>query len=327
MPDEKLKVIRQQIDKGVVPQPDTVRNFLTWFGNSRRGSRSVSRIRQCLDDAGLETDPDFEFAFIDGQITFIRAGSKKEPTNPQETFRIGRLESANRKPVAIEPDRELCEAVTLMLTHDFSQLPVMTTERSVKGVISWKTIGSRLALKQACAHVRDCIEQPRIVQVEDSLFSVISDIAEHDYVLVQAPDRTICGIVTATDFSEQFRKLGEPFLLIGEIENSIRKLIHGKFTAAQLADVKDPDDNDRKVAAVSDLTFGEYVRLLENEKRWKKIGLALDRVEFVKRLEQIREIRNDIMHFEPEGISDEDMKILRDFSKFMNRLRTLGAIG
>src|SRR5262249_27389522 len=153
-----------------------------------------------------------------------------------------------------------------------------------------------------CAFARDCMERPRIVQLEDSLFSAISYISEHDYVLVQAPDRTICGMVTATDFSEQFRQLAEPFLLIGEIENSIRKLIHGKFTVTELADIKDPDNKDRKVEAVSDLSFGEYVRLLENEKRWKKVGLALDRTEFVKRLVEIRDIRNDVMHFDPEGL-------------------------
>ncbi len=327
MPEAKLKEIRRQIDRGVAPPPETVRNFLTWFGMSRRSSGGVSRIRECLEESKLETDPDFEFAFIDGHISFIQAGSKEPSANSQETFRIGQLESANRKPIFIRPDKSLCEAVTLMLTHDFSQLPIMTTEREVKGVISWKTIGSRLALKQECIFVRDCIEQPRIVQLEDSLFSVITDISAHDYVLVQAADRTICGIVTAADFSEQFRKLGEPFLLIGEIENGVRKLIHGKFTATELAEVKDPNDDDRNVAAVSDLTFGEYIRLLENENRWAKIGLALDRAEFVKRLEGIRSIRNDIMHFEPEGIPDGDLKTLRDFSKFMNRLRVLGAIG
>ena len=37
-----------------------------------------------------------------------------------------------------------------MLAHDFSQLPVMTTSREVKGAVSWKTIGSRLALKKDC---------------------------------------------------------------------------------------------------------------------------------------------------------------------------------
>ena len=252
MSPDKLKEIKQQIDKGVAPPAETVRAFLTWFGKARRGYRAVANIRQRLEAAELETDPDFEFAFIDGPINFIRAGSKQVPVNLQETFRIGRLESANRKPTSIKPDNPLCEAVTLMLTHDFSQLPVMTTDRDVRGVVSWKTIGSRLALQQKCTFVRDCMEQPRIVQIEDSLFSAITYISEHDYVLVQAGDRTICGIVTATDFSEQFRKLGEPFLLIGEIENSIRKLIHGKFTASELAEAKDPNDKERKVAAVSD---------------------------------------------------------------------------
>ena len=325
MAEDKLSEIKQQIDRGVVPPPVTVREFLTWFGVAKRGSRAVAGIRQSLESAELDTDPDFESAFIDAPISFIRAGSV--PAKPQEMSRIGQLESANRKPVSIEPDKPLCEAVTQMLTHDFSQLPVMTTDREVKGVVSWKTIGSRLALNQKCDLVRDCIEQPRIVQIEDSLFTVINDITEYGYVLVRAQDRTICGIVTAADFSEQFRKLAEPFLLIGEIENNVRKLIRGKFTASELAEVKDPDDKEREVAAVTDLTFGEYVRLLENEDRWKKVGLALDKAEFVKRLEEIRDIRNDIMHFEPEGILDEDMKTVRDFSKFMNRLRILGAIG
>lgn len=327
MSTDKLAEIKQQLEKGIMPPGETVRNFLLWFGVARRGFRSVRRIRRRLEEAGLETDPDFEFTFFDGPVSFVPAGSKKSPTSQQETFRIGRLESANRKPVSVKPDTAISETVTLMLTNDYSQLPVMTTERDVKGVISWKTIGSRLALNRQCPCARDCMEQPRIVQLEDSIFSAIAYISENDYVLVQTPDRTICGIVTATDFSEQFRILGEPFLLIGEIENSIRKLIHGKFTGSELAEVKDPDDKERKVEAVSDLTFGEYVRLLENEKRWKKVGLALHRTEFVKRLIEIRDIRNDVVHFDPEGLADEDLKTLRDFAKFMARLRTLGAIG
>ena len=86
MTEDKLKAIRQQIEKGVVPSPEAVRNFLTWFGVNRRGSRGVSNIRQCLEAANLETDPDFEFAFIDGQISFVRAGSKKFPPIPRRRF-------------------------------------------------------------------------------------------------------------------------------------------------------------------------------------------------------------------------------------------------
>jgi CBS domain-containing protein len=327
MQPDRLAELRHQIDKGVAPPQETVRTLLEWFDASKRGHHTVTRIRQALDEAGLETDPDFEVAYFDGPICFVRKGLAKTPIGTHETFRIGRLEPANTRPVAIQPDKPLCDAVTLMLGKDYSQLPVMTTDRDVKGVVSWKTIGSRLALNRQCEYVRDCMEQPRIVQLDDSLFSVISYISEHDYVLVQAQDRTICGIVTASDFSDQFRRLGEPFLLIGEIETSVRKLISGKFTAAELTEVKDPAEKERKVGAVSELTFGDYVRLLANEKRWTKIGLKLDRIEFVKRLDEVREIRNEIMHFEPEGMLEEDLKTLRDFSKFMNRLRTLGAIG
>jgi predicted transcriptional regulator len=326
MATEKLTAIKADIDNGVIPPKETVRSFVMWFGISRRSSRAVKNIRRQLEEVGLETDPDFEYAFIDGQISFIPAGSKEVSSNQHETFRIDRLESANRKPVSTKPDKQLHEAVTLMLTHDYSQLPVLTTERGVKGVVSWKTIGSRLALNRPCTLVRDCMEQPSIVQIDESLFSAISHISEHGYVLVQAPDKTICGIVTAADLSEQFRQLAEPFLLIGEIENNIRKLIYGKFTASELSDVKHPNDNERQITAVSDLTFGEYIRLLENEQQWQKTGLALDRIEFVRQLQTIKDIRNDIMHFEPEGLDEEDLKNLRDFSKFMSRLRTLGVI-
>jgi predicted transcriptional regulator len=324
---EKLKQISDQIRGGIAPTKVRVRDLLWMFGVSRRGYGAVRRIRSQLEACGLETDPDFEYAYIGSFVSFIRAGSRKDALSPQETFRIGQLESANTKPVWIKPDNLLSEAVTIMMRHDYSQLPVMTTDRDLKGVVSWKTIGSKLALRQPCEFVRDCLEQPRVVGLEDSLFSAIRHISDFDYVLVRAQDRTICGIVTATDFSEQFRQLGEPFLLIAEIENGIRKIIHGKFTAVELSEVKNPSDTERSVTAVDHLTFGEYVRLLENEERWKKIDLALDRVEFVKSLRQIKNIRNDIMHFDPEGLDKEDLKILRDFAKFINRLRFVGGLG
>src|SRR5260221_2266096 len=120
MSTDKLAQIKQQLEKGIMPPEETVRNFLLWFGVARRGFRSVRRIRRRLEEAGLETDPDFEFTFFDGPVSFVPAGSKKAPTSQQETFRIGRLESANRKPVSVKPDTAISEAVTLMLTHDFS---------------------------------------------------------------------------------------------------------------------------------------------------------------------------------------------------------------
>ena len=66
-------------------------------------------------------------------------------------------------------------------------------------------------------------------------------------------------------------------------------------------------------------SFGEYVRLLENPANWAKLKLALDRVVFTKMLNQVRLVRNDVMHFDPDGIDAEQLEKLRQFSSFMDR--------
>lgn len=148
---------------------------------------------------------------------------------------------------------------------------------------------------------------------------------ENDYVLVRAEDRQVCGIITASDLTEQFQKLAEPFLLVGEIENGVRRLLHGRFTKEELEAAKNAEDKERKVESVADLTFGEYIRLLEPERNWAKLELEVDRAEFLKGLHEIREIRNDVMHFDPDGLDEGDLMNLRKFAQFLKRLRNVGA--
>jgi CBS domain-containing protein len=331
--EDKLKAIAAQLKKGVAPQRESVRSLLLWFNAERRGYNVVRRVRSALKRHGLVTSPDFEYAYIDGFVSFEKVAQAGQSADVEggtatadPTYRIGRLPSANKSPVVAKPDFTLQQAVTLMLTNDFSQLPVVTGPREVKGVISWKTIGSRLALKRPCVHVRDCMEPAHVVSIDESLLSAIATIASHDYVLVQAADKTISGIVTASDFNDQFRILAEPFLVVGEIENGVRRILHGKFTVRELEDAKAPGEDSRSIEGPSDLTFGEYIRLVESEKRWKKLRLEIDRVEFVSRLNRVREIRNDVMHFDPDGLAPEDMLFLREFAQFLKRLRDVGAV-
>jgi hypothetical protein len=53
------------------------------------------------------------------------------------------------------------------------------------------------------------------------------------------------------------------------------------------------------------------------------LELALDRRTFVKDLEEVRGIRNDDMHFDPEGIDYSELKKLRDFAGFLQRIQKL----
>lgn len=291
-----------------------------------------------LERARLRTIPDFDSVYIDSKIRFAVVevavaptpseiapadevqGESPAPCEPpveliagavsDPAFRVGRLASANTKPLSVSPDATLSQAVTLMLRHDFSQLPVMTNDRDVKGMVSWESIGSRLALGRTVTVVRECMKPHHEVLSNESLFRVIAQIVEHSYVLVRGIDKVISGIVTTSDLSLQFQQLSEPFLLLSEIENHVRLLIDGRFTADELASSKDSADADRKIESVADLTFGEYIRLLENPVNWAKTGLAVDRAIFIHELDQVRRIRNDVMHFDPDGITDDDHEVL-----------------
>src|SRR5260221_575996 len=132
--DEKLKVAAEQLKNGVSPQAEYLRSFLAWFGAERRGYRVVNDIRRALDRYKLSTSPDFEYAYIDSYIKFVKAKQDGLDDSVDPTVRLSRLDAANKAPVVVAPDAPLQEATTLMLTKDYSQLPVMTGPRDVKGL-------------------------------------------------------------------------------------------------------------------------------------------------------------------------------------------------
>lgn len=351
-PSERIAEIAKQLSTGGTVQPVTVREFLQWFDAQRRGYWIVSNIREALKKHKLRTEPDFESQYIDSPISFLLVPEKKKgkateskaaelsptvtasasmvatlttsTTYADPTYRISKLGAANNPPLSVAPDAPLAEAATKMLTHGYSQLPVMTNSRDVKGVISWSSIGTRLALGKTGTTAREFMDQPQEIKVDASIFQAIPIIVQHQYVLVRASDNRISGIVTASDLSLQFQQLAEPFLLLSEIENHVRQLIGAKFNTNELSEARDPGATDRKIEKVADMAFGEYIRLLENPDRWTKLDLAIDRATFCKQLDRVREIRNDVMHFDPDGISPDDLGTLREFTRFLQQLQNIG---
>ena len=75
-----------------------------------------------------------------------------------------------------------------------------------------------------------------------SIFDAIPTIVKHQYILVRGEDQRITGIITASDLSEQFQTLSEPFLVLGEIENILRGMIADRFSNSDLIGARDPKD-------------------------------------------------------------------------------------
>lgn len=255
----------------------------------------------------------------------VEVAVREVPAYADPTYRLSKLAAANRVPQWVSPTASLQEAVTLMAANDYSQLPVMTGVRDVKGVISWNSIGLRMGFGREVKTVGDAMDAHQEISNEASLFQAMPIIVQHQYVLVRGQDKTVVGIITASDLSIQFQQLTEPFLLLGEIENHIRRIIDLKFSPEELAQAGDSSDKSREIQRVSDLTFGEYLRLIENQDRWDRLGLSVDRVVFCKQLERVRSIRNDVMHFDPDGIPPEDLELLRKVCSFLQRLQGIGA--
>jgi hypothetical protein len=200
----------------------------------------------------------------------------------------------------------------------------MTSSRDVKGIISWTSIGSRLAVGKNGKNVKDLMEREyHEVSADSSFFQAMQTIVRHQYVLVRGSDYRIAGIVTATDLSLQFQQLSEPFLRLAEIENHIRRLLNHNFSFEELASLRDHLDPARKISGIADLTFGDYVRLLESDERWQKLKLPIDRAVFCSELDKVRKIRNDVMHFDPAASREKSLKRLQFFSHFLRRLHTI----
>src|SRR5579863_2867495 len=114
---------------GVQPE-ESVRTILSWFGFQRRGRAVSADIRRALRRLSLSTEPNFETVYLDANVRFVSSnGDRKQrdgsgsagsthhspseasipsdSSQPKEfvnstpsdpTYRIGRLESANKKP-------------------------------------------------------------------------------------------------------------------------------------------------------------------------------------------------------------------------------------
>ena len=315
---QRLREISRQMkndrEQGFAPNPPTLtpRELVSWFGYERRSSWLVGKVREELESCGLHTEPDFHDAGADDQILIFDSSVSAPPAD--NTLRVDTLLAAKNRPISVTPDDALSKAKTIMASSDFSQIPVMTTPREVKGIITWKSIGS--STRPAGDKVRHFMDDSvQVIEGRRPLFEAVDIIAEHGYVLVRGQDNSITGVITASDLNNQLLQLTEAFLLVGEIESHVQCIIHCRFTREEILNtIKTSDEN--TINDIGDLTFGDYCHLLEEPNRWDKLGLQDDRVTFVEQLHEVRKVRNDVMHFNLNKPSTSDIQKLYTLAPF-----------
>jgi CBS-domain-containing membrane protein len=207
-----------------------------------------------------------------------------------------------------------------MMRHNFSQLAVMTGPTALRGTVSWDTI-ARAYVRARNITLADAIDAlPKVVYADEELFGQMTMIYNAGYVFVRDNDDRVCGIVTTADLSDQFRLLTEPFFQLGEIERRLRRCITHAFTVDDLQCVASPG---KPIVSADNMMFGQYVRLLGDEPHWRAIKWQISREIFVRDLDDVRKIRNRVMHFSAGPLSGEQQGRLQSFLSWMRHLDPL----
>jgi CBS domain-containing protein len=287
---------------------------------------SFQRIEADLANHGLTTQPDFRKVSPETVVRLITPGSEGESSGsgPDEDgqldigLTVGNLPSALNGVVSVSPTATFDEAITLMALNGYSQLPVMSGTHNLRGAVTWQSIAyARHASPDAS--FADAIIHAREARYDQELIEVLPDLEESDFAFVRDDKNAVAGIITTADVVATYRELSTPFILIGELDQVLRKLIARTFSLNEVCTMCDPDGK-RSIDSYDKLEMGDYQRMLENPDHWKKLGWPLDRATFIKRLDDLRLIRNNVMHFNPEPRDPQAvqklrfmLKLLRDF--------------
>ncbi|MEE1828150.1 CBS domain-containing protein [Streptomyces sp. BE20] len=326
---EMLKQARESAEQGH-PKSLPVRDLLQWWGAERRGYLISRQIAAELANHSLSTSPDFEAVGLDAVVDLVVASTspeiQPEPETPAQTvvsspahhneedtpvlgLTVGNLRSALTGVVSVSPSSTFEEAITEMVINGFSQLPVITGSRNLRGAVTWESI-ARARHVDPEAPFSKAIIPAHDVPYDRHLIDVLPLLADYNFVLVRDQTNAIAGIVTANDVAMEYGSMATPFFLIGEFDQRLRRILAETFAISHVATLCAPDGN-RTIGSFDDLSVGDYQRILENEDSWKILGWPLDRKVFVKRIDELRVIRNDLMHFNPDPIPDDAVQKIR----------------
>jgi len=249
-----------------------------------------------------------------------------------EYLKIRNLFEKSLNPEFVSSDTTVKDTIEIMKKKDFSQLPVFEDKVCI-GVVSWKSIGRNISNSSLDLPVKHFLDTDvRYVSLEDDLYDVLDVIKANEFVLIGNRSR-IDGIITYSDVIDFLQKFSKGFLIINSIEETLRKLIESKMKDENITKVlentfssikEDFESREFKIPkGLGELSFDQYKTMIIHPDNWEKFEDIFDERELVKRrLEKVRDIRNEIAHFRksPHKIEKYEIEELNEVRKWLERL-------
>ncbi len=202
------------------------------------------------------------------------------------------------------------------MLNDFSQLAVLSGPHNLRGAVTWRSIAQAMH-ERPDRRFTDAIDpHVEVVAYDRDLFEVLPVLQRRDFVFVRDQSRAVMGIVTTADVVHRYGEMATPYFQLGEMDQTLRWILRRAF------DVDTVQTLCKKVVTSFDkLTIGDYQRVLENKAAWQRLGWRIDRAAFIARLEEIRHLRNKIMHFHSDPVPQDTVDKLQRFNELLHRYR------
>jgi CBS domain-containing protein len=326
---EWLSEARAQADKGN-PVELLVRDlYVRWGEAADGGSAAYQRIQADLANHGLTTSPNFRTVNLETPVRIVTpspdetAGQGLASADDTDELyvglTVGNIPSALGGVESVPPSATFEQAITTMKLNGYSQLAVLAGTHTLRGAVTWQSIAyARHANPNAT--FSDAIVPAREARYDQELIEVLPDLETSDFIFVRDQTNAVKGIVTTADVVGTYRELSTPFILIGELDQVLRQIISRTFTLQEVTSLCDREGR-RDITSFDDLEMGDYQSVLGNPDRWVQLGWPLDRTTFIRRLDELRVARNNVMHFNPEPLPPNTVEKLRNM---LSLLRDFG---
>lgn len=158
------------------------------------------------------------------------------------------------------------------------------------------------------------------VHVFEEFPRILGILDRDDAILVGQPVN-LQGVVTPMDVLNYLYKVAIPFVLLAEIELSLRKLLRVSVDDDQLDEcirltLKEKYGDDLP-NSLEEMEFNDYIQIIGHGRTWPRFQYVFGRVGDWQRnrtrvdLERIRDLRNDVFHFRRE-LDPEDFDRLQE---------------
>lgn len=220
-------------------------------------------------------------------------------------------------PEVVQSDEALQTALERMFEMDYSQLPVEESGEII-GAVSYRSISRVLksfdGIDISRQPVGVAVEQPEFVNTDRDIYELFETLALDDYVLLGSPEQ-LEGIMTRYDVFTFLEYQVRPFLLMGEIEESLRQIFDNEYTDIEeqiqvtFADRAEHDDSYDPPESLHKFSFWEYQTFIS--KNWDDLSphFPTDSDLTVSMVEELGKIRNALFHFREEA-DDVDRDII-----------------